>query len=211
MVEAVAALDAEAGAWLQSAMDDVHANPGRLRLSFARAARRTRATAVSGWAAPLGLASHFTPLHVARLSLMLQALGRLPREQGTAAIVELFRRAELGEQQSILASLPYLPDPERFVELAAEASRTNAVSVFSALACNNPFPARYMPELNFNQLVLKALFLEVPLEAIENLAERVTGELLRMVRDYGSERRAAGRSVPVDIDRIESMMKEPTP
>jgi hypothetical protein len=74
--------------------------------------------------------------------------------------------------------------------------------VFEAIACENPYPAAHFPELNFNQMVLKALFTGVALERVIGLDGRVTPELARMANDYASERRAAGRSVPADIWRV---------
>jgi len=48
-------------------------------------------------------------------------------------------------------------------------------------------------------MVLKAVFAGVALRRILGLAGRRTPELRRMAGDYASERRAAGRSVPVDL------------
>jgi hypothetical protein len=53
--------------------------------------------------------------------------------------------------------------------------------------------------LNFNQMVLKALFNNVPLARIVGLADRANNELARMANDYAAERRAAGRAIPGDI------------
>jgi hypothetical protein len=103
-----------------------------------------------------------------------------------------------------LHTLPLLPKAERFVELAIEACRTHVQSVFEAIACENPYPARFFPEANFNQLVLKAFFTGVSVHRIEGLRERRTAELIRMVHAYASERRAAGRSVPADLDFVTS-------
>ena len=52
--------------------------------------------------------------------------------------------------------------------------------MFEAIACENPFPARYFPELNFNQMVLKALFNGVALARIVGLRRRRNPELARM-------------------------------
>jgi hypothetical protein len=51
-------------------------------------------------------------------------------------------------------------------------------------------------------MVLKAIFMEVPVRRIEGLAGRLTTELGRMVSGYASERRAAGRPVPADVDYV---------
>jgi hypothetical protein len=118
----------------------------------------------------------------------------------------LFEAGELGEQESVLRTLSLLPEPERFLETGLQAGRTNTRRVFEALACENPYPAAHFPELNFNQLVLKAIFMEVPVSRIEDLARRITPELRRMAAAYASERRAAGRTVP---DDAESMATSP--
>ena len=51
-------------------------------------------------------------------------------------------------------------------------------------------------------MVLKAVFVGLPLERIVGLEQRLTAELSRMALDYASERRAAGRPVPGDLSRL---------
>ena len=63
---------------------------------------------------------------------------------------------------------------------------TRRSSDLEAIACENPYPARYFPELNFNQMVLKALFTGVALARIIGCDGRVTSELSRMAADYAS-------------------------
>lgn len=136
-------------------------------------------------------------------TLLLQAAleARLP-EAHTALVNELFVTGDLRERQAVLRALPHLPAPERFLVVGVEAVRNNAVSVIEAIACENPYPARYFPEDAFNQMVLKCLFCEVSLARVQGLAGRVTPELRRMVEAYASERRAAGRPVPEDTALI---------
>ncbi|MFD1152584.1 EboA domain-containing protein, partial [Saccharothrix hoggarensis] len=50
--------------------------------------------------------------------------------------------------------------------------------------------------------VLKCLFLDIPLAAVAGLDRRVDAELVRMVRAYADERRAAGRAVPEDASTL---------
>jgi hypothetical protein len=42
----------------------------------------------------------------------------------------------------------------------------------------------------------------VSLTAASGLAARADDELARMARDFAAERRAAGRPVPTDLDRL---------
>ena len=113
-----------------------------------------------------------------------------------------WRQGDNDERRAVLKSLARLPQPERFVPLAIAACRLNVVPVFEAIACDNPFPARHFPEAAFNQMVLKALFVGVAIERITGLRDRVTPELERMAAAYASERRAAGRDVSEDTERL---------
>ena len=138
----------------------------------------------------------------ARAALLVRALGALPADEHPNFVRELYRRGDFREQSAILQSLILLPRPERFVTLAVEACRTNVGDVFEAIACENIYPATHFADLNFNQLVIKAFFVGIAVGRIAGLKERKTAELRRMAADYASERRAAGRSVPGDIDLV---------
>jgi len=140
-------------------------------------------------------ANHNYEGHRARALEHLQSAGK-------ALNLKLEGDADNRERQAILRALPFLPSQERFVPLAADATRSNVLPVFEALACENPFPAEHLPEQNFNQLVMKALFNGVKLSRIRGLGWRVGPELSRMAGDYAAERRAAGRPVPADIDLV---------
>lgn len=137
---------------------------------------------------------------VGRAALLLLLCSRLAPPEHEAAVVAQFRTGDNAEREAILHSLSLLPQPERFVELAIDACRSHVQSVFEAIACENPYPAAFFPEPNFNQLVLKAFFTGVQVKRIRGLAARRTPELARMARAYASERRAAGRSVPDDLE-----------
>ena len=136
-----------------------------------------------------------------RVTLLLLAGERAP-----AAFPELvddcYRHGDTRERQAVLRALPLLAAGERFLAVGVDACRTSIQPVFEAIACENPYPAAHFPGLNFNQMVLKALFNGVALKRIVGLDRRVTAELTRMANDYASERRAAGRSVPSDIGLV---------
>jgi hypothetical protein len=148
---------------------------------------------------------------VARAALLLRACAAVPHGEHVAIATEAFRKGDSAERAALLRSLPLLPSPERFVELAVEACRTHVLDVFAAIACDNPFPARHFPQLNFNQLVIKTLFVELPLARVVGWRDRVNPELVRMASDYEAERRAAGRVVPSDIALIQAAEEPPPP
>jgi hypothetical protein len=110
-----------------------------------------------------------------------------------------YENGDAREQQSWLKAISLLPLAERFVAFGIDACRSHIQPTFEAISCDNPYPSAHFPVLNFNQLVLKALFIGVPLARIVGLRRRLNPDLSRMARDYAAERRAAGRSVPADL------------
>jgi hypothetical protein len=143
--------------------------------------------------------SRWTIDDFARAALLAAAADRLGADAFADAATACFERGDAREQQSWLKALSVLPDPERFLRLAIDACRTNIIPLFESIACENPYPARYFPERNFNQMVLKSLFNSIALTRIVGLPGRLNAELSRMAGDYAAERRAAGRTVPADI------------
>jgi hypothetical protein len=139
---------------------------------------------------------------IGRAGLLLSASERLDAGERAALVERLFRTGDNEERAAILKTLPLLPEPQSFVELAVDACRSHVQSVFEAIACENPYPARWFPEPNFNQLVLKAFFVGIEVRRIEGLASRRGPELVRMALAYASERRAAGRTVPPDLELV---------
>ena len=146
-----------------------------------------------------------------RIELIAEAAGALPVDELVGLVDGCFRTGDNDERRAVLRALDRLPAPERFVPLAVSACRTNVVPVFEAIACDNPFPARHFSEAELNQLVLKALFVGVAIDRIVGLAARITPELERMAAAYASERRAAGRAVSEDTDRLATHSARRTP
>jgi hypothetical protein len=199
--------------WLAGALGATRAPLDRtgFATAFALAARRT------GRAAPVPTPEDMARLQAAgltwpvapwgldglsRAALLLHAAAALTPGELETLVEDSFLGGDTRERQAVLRTLALLPDPGRFVPLAVEACRTSVQPVFEAIACENPYPARHFPEASFNQMVLKAVFIEVAVGRILGLEARVTPELRRMAADYASERRAAGRSVPADVARL---------
>ncbi len=199
----LAETNAPAVAWLRAALDGTgFESEIGVRTTFAQAARKFGEAIVAS--APPGL----TATDVARWVILLEAFARRPTDEHAGLALRLFHGGELGEQVSMLRLLPHLPEPARFVDLAREATRTNVVPVFEALACASDYPARWLPDDALRQLVLKAIFLDVSVAQIRGLAPRVDAELARMLEDYAAERRAAGRVVPGDVAWTLALMEK---
>jgi hypothetical protein len=112
---------------------------------------------------------------------------------------KIFETADVREAIALYQSLPLLPHPERFRLRAAQGIRSNLTSVFNAVALNNPYPAAYLDDLAWNQMVLKALFVGSPLKLIYGLQQRNNPQLCQMSLDYARERLAAKRSVSPEL------------
>jgi len=139
---------------------------------------------------------------MARAALVCE-MARWP--DATEVVDQTYRSGDNDERIALLGVLAALPDAARFASTAVSACRTNVTSVFEAIVCDNPYPAAHFSDAELNQMVLKALFTGVSVVRIEGLSARANGELARMVEAYASERRAAGRSVPGDVDLILAM------
>ncbi len=108
---------------------------------------------------------------------------------------KIFATADLQEAIALYQSLPLLPYPEKFKLRAAEGVRTNMTAVFQAVALHNPYPAQYLDDLAWNQMILKAFFVGTPLDSVYGLKSRNNPQLAQMLLDYARERLAAQRSV----------------
>jgi hypothetical protein len=133
-----------------------------------------------------------------RIRMLEEASGELAPEAFAELLWSVWRSGDLGERQAVLRALPGLRDPARHLPIAAEGARTNALAIFEAIAADNPYPSRFFGERELSQLVVKALFLGVPVARIVGLERRMNTELTRMAAAFVSERRAANRDVSED-------------
>ena len=199
--------------WVRQAAEGLGEPPAptKLRIAIARAARKLgdavpKLSDDERAGLPGGPAYERWVLRdYGRAALVLLACDRLEADAQVPFVEPLVRRGEIGEQVSVLRMAPLLPGPERFLDVIVDACRTNSLDVFEAIACENPYVRDHFPKANFNQVVLKSMFMEVPVERIVGLAERVNADLVRMAGDFGDERRAAGRVVPDDIELIKRL------
>lgn len=144
---------------------------------------------------------NWTGLQTARVILVLEAFSE-NAEKWFGDMEKLFESADIHEQEALYAALPIYPSQEKFIKRAAEGLRSNMTSVFDAIALNNPYPADYLSEQAWNQMVLKAIFMQRPLYRIVGVEQRQNVNLATTLVDYIHERWSAGRNVIPELWRF---------
>jgi hypothetical protein len=212
-------LPSPAFAWLEQTIGQLReANSDRtLYLALASAARRLGKEGLTLQPADIaeaetarhGWRSQYWNIDTSARVLLLLA-GNVSPERFAARLDMVCKTAEVGELIAYYRGLPLYPNPVELVTLAADGVRTNIADVFSAIAHHNPYPAEFFNDAQWNQMVLKALFIGAPLHPIERLDARANPELARMLIDYARERTAAHRTVSPELWRCVGPFLDPT-
>lgn len=181
--------DERFGALLSAASRHAHRQPlAPTAAERAEAAKQVEGLEIERW----------TLLETMRVALILSRKD-LANASAVAAMESAFQYADEGELCALYRSLALWPEPKRFAARAAEGCRTNMRSVFEAVACDTPFPAKCFDELAFNQCVVKSIFVGAPLWRVWGLDGRLNPELARMALDLADERRSAARPVQHEL------------
>lgn len=135
-----------------------------------------------------------TMLQVSRIYFLAEVLSQ-DIEFYTPKVANIIQVADTGELETFLKYLVLLPNPEAYKQTAVEALRTNIATIFDAISLNNPYPADYFNDQQWNQMFLKAAFMERDLSQIASIDERANEDLARIISDYAHERWAAGRKI----------------
>jgi hypothetical protein len=146
---------------------------------------------------------HWRVDRLARVWLLMH-LDPSDKEKYFRTIEQLFLAAEMNELVALYSSLPVLAYPEMWKKRCAEGIRSNIADVLESIMYDNPFPAKYLPEAAWNQLVLKAFFTEKNINRIMGADERSNQELANILSDYAHERWAAHRPVHPQLWRFVS-------
>ncbi|MBA4744619.1 MAG: EboA domain-containing protein [Muricauda sp.] len=160
-------------------------------------------------------------LEISRIFILSSALEA--GDEFLKAVQQLIQVADKTELETFLKYLVLLPEPKNFNFAAVEALRTNIATVFNAISQYNPYPAQYFTTAEWNQMYLKAAFMQQDLKKIPEIEKMANKDLARIISDYAHERWAASRDVdpmfwrPVSnflegnlIDDIERLFKSDT-
>lgn len=138
---------------------------------------------------------------LARVVLLSAVLETLKQETFLETVAALLNTADLREQTAIFSAFPLLPFDEDLVDFAVDGLRTNIIDVFDSIALENPYPSQHFTDDAWNQMVLKALFLDRPLYRIYGIDYRANLKLAEMLSNLAHERWAAGRWVSPELWR----------
>ena len=144
--------------------------------------------------------ANWTTDQLARVFLILNYADQ-GQDEFIYKIEKIFVTSDLGEAVALYKGLPLYPFPGQFKNRAAEGIRSNITTVFDAVALDNPYPSENMDEGPWNQIVLKALFVESPLYRIIGIDDRANENLAKMLVEYAHERWSAGRIVSPELWR----------
>jgi hypothetical protein len=168
---------------------------GKANWRFAAEDLKTAAEICPGWQP-----QHWRIDQLGRTLLVLSLIQGNPKDS-QSILYQLFCAADIDELVALYQALPLLPAPGEYQARAAEGIRSNMSVVFNAVALYNPYPAEHLPEAAWNQMVLKAIFIDSPLNKIIGLDRRTNPALSQMLIDYAHERWAADRNVTPELWR----------
>lgn len=112
-----------------------------------------------------------------------------------AFVDRLFTYSSVEELSALYASLNILKYPEMWRARCAEGIRNNIENVQKAIMLDNKYPANYLNEAAWNQLVLKSFFTHKNVLRIYGLFERNNEHLAESIVDYIYERHSAKRDI----------------
>lgn len=112
-----------------------------------------------------------------------------------AFVDRLFAYSSIDELTALYASLPILKYPAKWQSRCAEGIRNNIENVQKAVMLDNKYPANYLDEVAWNQLVLKSFFTNKNVLHILGLFDRNNQHLAESIVDYIYERHSAKRDI----------------
>ncbi|MER7283957.1 EboA domain-containing protein [Dactylosporangium sp. NPDC000244] len=178
--------------WLDTALETVARQPAAIARLFPAVGRRCGRWMLKeppGWSVD----------DAARVLL-------LTRLQDKSEIPQLYRHGDAAEKRAILRALPLLePEADTVTPILEDALRTNDARLVAAAL--GP-AARHLDAAAWRQGVLKAVFMQLPLDQVADLDERADTELSVMLAGLAEERRAAGRTMPADAEALIQRLQE---
>lgn len=109
--------------------------------------------------------------------------------------------SEINELVAIFRGFALFPHPQALEPKAREAIRSTMRPVYEAMAHRNPYPMEFFDEAAWNQMVVKAFFLDSSIWQIQGVGQRYNLDLSIVLIKLVQERWAADRFIAPEIWR----------
>lgn len=139
------------------------------------------------------IVEHWTVLRLARVYLL--SLIQDQQEPYFTFLEKLFNYSDMQELVALYSALNIYQFPRIWIDRCQEGIRNNIGPVQEAIMEQNKFPANYLSEEAWNQLVLKSFFTGKDIKKIYGLYERNNVNLANSIVDYIYERDSAKREI----------------
>lgn len=192
--------------WLSSQAESLAAdpNPGLVARTFTSLPRQLKSDdtspTISLDESPVDLnglsltVRGWTIVRLARV-WVLTCIPKLDEADYVPLIERLFKYGDMEELVALYSALPVYYYREAWQLRCKEGIRSNIGPVRHAVMVNNPYPAHFLDEEAWNQLVLKAFFTDEDIPHIIGLKQRNNMRLAQALTDYAYERYAAHRDI----------------
>ncbi|MDU0355274.1 EboA domain-containing protein [Paraglaciecola aquimarina] len=134
-----------------------------------------------------------------RILLIHKALSSHAELSTTTLVKGYYQAGDSSEKAALLRGLNVIDPKGEAASVAIRAARCNSLDEFTALALNNGYASMHFEDLNFNQLVLKTLFLGLDIDNLVGLRNRLSPSLSNMCFSYVVEQALADRVPPATI------------
>lgn len=116
-------------------------------------------------------------------------------------VAMLVDTSEINELLAIFRGFALFPHPQALEPKAREAIRSTMRPVYEAMSHRNPYPLEFFDEAAWNQMIVKAFFLDSSIWQIQGVDERCNADLSVILILLVQERWAAGRFIAPEIWR----------
>ncbi|MFC3121394.1 EboA domain-containing protein [Agaribacter flavus] len=142
---------------------------------------------------------HCSSSELVRIALVLEVLVSHQELSFKKLAKAYYQYGDSQEKCALLKGFDVFDNNGEALDTALRATRCNSREEFAALALNNAYPSKHFEELNFNQLVLKALHQGLDISNLLGLPQRINEALVNMCFSYVVEQALAERIPPASI------------
>ena len=143
---------------------------------------------------------HWTLLETSRAYFLLE-IPYQDKKEYQSILNEILQTADLQESIALTKALPILPYSHNYLSLGKSILRTNIQPLFESMVHYNPYPVTFFDENTWNQMILKTIFIKVPLYPILHIDSRINKRLKDMLIDFAKECQSAEREVTPELWR----------